>query len=178
MKTHPFLTIDYQLTVKLSSSERRHLNMCFYLTSEVLKYLTINKILPTLRPKSLKVSLLICGDKKIRTLNKIHRKKDRVTDVLSFPYYENLREMKVFEKDLILGDLAICVPQARRQSKKHKISFMNEFIHLFFHGMLHLLGYDHEVSLKEEIIMQQWEDLALEKFSELKKSNLDKSLKP
>jgi len=103
-------------------------------------------------------------------LNREFRNKDKVTDVLSFPAHEHLRGDHSLEKELFIGDLAICASQARRQSQKFKISFMDEFIHLFFHGMIHLLGYDHEISAKEEKIMQRWEELALKKFSAVKKT--------
>jgi probable rRNA maturation factor len=57
----------------------------------------------------------------------------------------------------------------RQQAKQFNISYMDEFIHLFFHGLIHLMGYDHEISEEEERLMQLWEKLALDNFSKKKK---------
>jgi probable rRNA maturation factor len=92
-----------------------------------------------------------------------------VTDVLSFATYENLRKKTVQEDRLFLGDLAICHTQTKRQAAKFGISYFDEFIHLFFHGVIHLMGYDHEISMNEERMMQKWEDEALKRFSDYKK---------
>lgn len=128
----------------------------------------VKKSLIKSSPQVLRVSLLLCGDSRIKMLNREYRGKDKVTDVLSFPAHESLRKSDA-GKEIFLGDLAICWPQNKRQAQKFKISSMDEFIHLFFHGVLHLMGYDHEVSQKEEKIMQSYEDLALELFSKEKR---------
>jgi len=107
------------------------------------------------------LTLTLCGRTKIKTLNRTYRNKDKVTDVLSFPIYENLRpDKKVKEKNLPqmdLGDLIICREVAKAQSKEFKVTYPQEIIHLIVHGFLHLLGFDHEVSLKEEVIMEKEE---------------------
>lgn len=169
MKKHPFLQVDYHTTVKFKPSEERQLNQWLFMAGDVLQLLLQNKIVKTKNLKSLHVSLLICGDARIRELNRQYRYKDKVTDVLSFPANENLRKGTFAEPVLFLGDLAICHPQTKRQAKKFKIGYFDEFIHLFFHGVIHLMGFDHEVSLKEEKLMETWEQEALKKFSEIKK---------
>lgn len=169
MKKHPFLSVDYHSTVKLTPAEKRQLDKWLVLAGNVLEQLFRKKIIPAPKIKGIQVSLLICGDSRIRELNKQHRNKDKVTDVLSFPAYEDLRINKTSETQLFLGDLAICHQQTKRQAKNFKIGYMDEFIHLFFHGVIHLLGYDHEISEEEERLMQKWEDEALKKFSEQKK---------
>lgn len=169
MKKHPFLSVDLSTTVKLSASEKKKISLWLSLAGETLRELFQDKIIPGQGVRELQVSLLICGDARIRELNRNFREKDKVTDVLSFPAYESLRKTKKTGATLFLGDLAICHPQTRRQAKEFKISYFEEFIHLFFHGVIHLLGYDHEISLKEEKLMQRWEDEALRVFSEKKK---------
>lgn len=169
MKQHPFLQVDYNSTVKMRPSEERQLQSWLLMAGDVLEYLFKKGIISTKKIKNIQVSLLICGDARIRELNREYRNKDKVTDVLSFPAHEDLRKISLKENSLFLGDLAICHPQTKRQAKKFKISYMDEFIHLFFHGAIHLLGYDHEVSEKEEKLMQKWEEEALKKFSEIKK---------
>lgn len=169
MKKHPFLSVDYHSTVRLTPAEKRQLDKWLGLAGNVLEQLFRKKIIPAPKTKGIQVSLLICGDSRIRELNKQHRNKDKVTDVLSFPAHEDLRINKTSETQLFLGDLAICHQQTKRQAKKFKIGYMDEFIHLFFHGVIHLLGYDHEISEEEEKLMQKWEEEALKKFSEQKK---------
>lgn len=168
MKKHPFLHVDYHSTVKLSTAEKQKIDKWLDIGGKVLEHLFDKKILPVKKPEVLHVSLLICGDARIRELNREHRNKDKVTDVLSFPSLENLRKDRSVHKELFLGDLAICHQQTKRQAKTFNISYFDEFIHLFFHGVIHLMGYDHELSPKEEKIMQKWEKLALDKFSEIK----------
>jgi probable rRNA maturation factor len=172
MKKHQFLNFELNITIRLSSGEKRLILKWLDLTSFVLekffqeKFPRINKDL-----KNFQLSLLICGDKKIQTLNRDFRSLNKITDVLSFPNYENLRKNHkslIFNEELFLGDLAICYPQTKRQAKKFQISDHEEFIHLFFHGFLHLLGFDHELSRKEELLMQELEDWCLNELSRLK----------
>ena len=169
MKKHPFLHLDYRSTIKLPHKDEAQMLKWLKLAGEVLEHLYKKKIIPVQKVQSIHVSLLICGDTRIRELNRNFRNKDKVTDVLSFPAYDNLRTYKSKMPELFLGDLAICHTQTRRQSKKFEISYFDEFIHLFFHGIIHLMGYDHEISAKEENLMELWEQKALLKFSELKK---------
>lgn len=169
MKKHHFLQLDYHSTVKLNAQETKKLEKWLHLAGDVLVFLFDEKIVPMKKPKSLHVSLLICGDERIKKINREYRDKDKVTDVLSFPAHENLRKNKIWHEVLVLGDLAICHQQTKRQAKEFGIGYFDEFIHLFFHGIIHLLGYDHELSSKEEKLMEKWEQLALETFSKIKK---------
>lgn len=118
--------------------------------------------------KEVTITLTLCGKAKIKKLNKDYRGKDYATDVLSFPVYENLRpDKKSREKALPqveLGDLVICRDVAKSQAKEFEISYVQEVIHLASHGFLHLLGFDHEISAKEEKIMQGYEDDLVKKI--------------
>lgn len=80
------------------------------------------------------VSLLFCGDQQMRGLNRSFRQIDRPTDVLSFPSND----------ERFLGDLAIDVPYAARQARKRGHGLDREIQILLTHGILHLLGHDHE----------------------------------
>lgn len=84
--------------------------------------------------KKYDVSIAFVDEKTIRFANRIYRKKDSVTDVLSFS----------FKNDI--GELLIYYSQARRQAKQFKHSVRREITFLIVHGMLHLFGYDHEKS--------------------------------
>lgn len=80
------------------------------------------------------VSLGFVTEKEIRRLNAKYRKKNRVTDVLSFSDGEAGA----------LGEILICYPQADRQAKIAGHSKRKEVLFLFIHGLLHLFGFDHE----------------------------------
>jgi probable rRNA maturation factor len=82
------------------------------------------------------VSVLLTGDEAIRTLNRNFRRKDKATDVLSFPAAEGMEG--------VAGDLAISLETAFRQAKEHQHTLEMEIKVLLLHGLLHLAGYDHE----------------------------------
>lgn len=177
MKKHAFIQVDFTSTVKLSTLDSLKIKKWLAMASLVMEKLIMKKSL--LHPswiksaKTLRVSVLLCGEARIRSLNHEHRFKDKVTDVLSFPNYENLRKRTPKNEfslpEMFLGDLAICHQRAATQAKEFDISYWDEFIHLFMHGMIHLIGYDHEASKKEERIMEDWENEALTLFSKIKK---------
>lgn len=95
------------------------------------------------------LSILFTGDREIRELNRQFRKKDSVTDVLSFPTGSHGGEA-IPGGMVVLGDIAISLPQAKKQAKRIGNSFEKEVLFLLVHGLLHLLGYSHEGSAKEE----------------------------
>jgi probable rRNA maturation factor len=108
--------------------------------------------------KKIAIGLVICGKRRIQGLNLSSRNKDKPTDVLSFPLYESLRIKKnakefLQEPILNLGDIVICLPIAEAQARGHKIPLSLELAHLFMHGLLHLLGFDHEINDKEAKLM-------------------------
>ncbi|MBC7427546.1 MAG: rRNA maturation RNase YbeY [Bacteriovorax sp.] len=112
--------------------------------------------------KDVTLTMTLCGKTKIRKLNRDYRQKDYVTDVLSFPVYENLRpDKKPKGKNLVqmdLGDLVICKEKAFSQAKEFEITYEQEIVHLAVHGFLHLIGFDHEISAKEEKLMEAHEN--------------------
>ncbi len=119
-------------------------------------------------PSSVEVSLTLTNNEEIKELNKEYRKIDSVTDVLSFPIYEedeldNLKNGTQLEQ-ILLGDIVISLERVDEQSKEFGHSFRRELMYLFVHGMLHLLGHDHlEEDEKKE--MRSREEAILEKFS-------------
>jgi probable rRNA maturation factor len=93
------------------------------------------------------ISLSFVDDEKIRLLNKQYRDKDKPTDVLSFSLQEG--EFSNINP-LILGDIVISVDTAAVDASKSSLSFEQEIDLLIIHGLLHLLGYNHENTTKEE----------------------------
>ena len=113
----------------------------------------IGRVLSSLDCNECEISILFVGDQEIRNLNHRFRGVDRSTDVLSFPQlFEGLPENS---GTLILGDVAISLETALRQTKKHGLSLEEELTLLLIHGILHLLGYDHEVSDHEDERMRK-----------------------
>lgn len=84
------------------------------------------------------ICLSLVGDSRIRRLNKSYLGRDRVTDVLSFPLGTRV------DGYWHLGDVIICLPQARRQALKQSHGLAKEIAILAVHGSLHLLGYNHD----------------------------------
>ncbi len=91
------------------------------------------------------VTLAFVGERAIRTLNRKWMKKDRPTDVLSFPLGEKAADGKFY-----LGDIVIAAPVAARQARAKGWPLDRELRLLAIHGYLHLLGYDHFAGIEEE----------------------------
>lgn len=100
------------------------------------------------------ISLLITNDETIHLLNKEYRQKDKPTDVLSFP----------MEDEVMLGDIVISLDTAKNQAQEREIGLEREIAFLFIHGLLHLLGYDHETSVEDEKEMFALQEEILKKL--------------
>lgn len=93
------------------------------------------------------LSVALVGQDRIRGINKRYRGKNRATDILSFP--ESKITMDKFkigpaEKERGLGEMIICLREVKENARKDNLSFDKEFNKVIIHGVLHLLGYDHE----------------------------------
>lgn len=89
------------------------------------------------------VSLLLVDNNKIQLLNREYRDKNSVTDVLSFPQYESIKEDGINEPFIYLGDIVISLDQAGSQAAEFGHPIEREIVYLVVHSLLHLLGYDH-----------------------------------
>lgn len=109
------------------------------------------------------VTVKLCTDAEMRAFNKTYRGIDKTTDVLSFSL--DFKEPQSDEE--YLGDILISYPTAKKQAKEHHQALEDELTFLLIHGLLHLMGHDHEgiederkmFSLQEKIFKQ-----ALEKY--------------
>lgn len=99
----------------------------------------------------LDLSLIIVGKTKIRNINRDYRNIDRETDVISFANIDS-DDYDYLSDDINLGDIFINVDRVKSQAKKYEHSIKREFVFLFVHGMLHLLGYDHMKKEDEEVM--------------------------
>ena len=104
------------------------------------------------------ISILLTNDAEIQALNSEYRGKDKPTNVLSFPNLseEELRFLhKVQVHPVMLGDLVLAFETLLEEAKNEKKPFLDHFNHLVVHGMLHLLGYDHESDADEECMKEK-----------------------
>ena len=100
--------------------------------------------------RNLELSVVLTGDGETRRLNRLHRKKDRTTDVLSFPLREGKKLSHGKARFIPLGDVVLNVSQALRQARKGGKTLREELALLLVHGVLHLLGYDHATAAQEK----------------------------
>lgn len=106
---------------------------------------------------TVELSVLLCNDEFIRKLNKEWRDEDHATDVLSMS--QHVPELKL--PILMLGDIVISVETAARQAEERGHTLIDEIRILLVHGLLHLLGFDHEISDEAEAEMEKEEELLL-----------------
>ncbi len=112
------------------------------------------------------LSLVITDDEGIRAINREWRAKDASTDVLSFPQFEfwngrlaeDAERLPLSDEPLLLGDIMISFETLTRQAGEIGHSVRDELLRLLVHGLLHLVGYDHERGAEEEALMQGRED--------------------
>lgn len=97
---------------------------------------SLESILNDLTPKD--IELILVHNEEIKELNLEHRNIDKATDVLSFPLEFDMAHMP-------LGAIVISVDFVEEKAKEYKHTFEDELKLLFIHGLLHLLGFDHEV---------------------------------
>ena len=102
------------------------------------------------------MNVIFCLDEEIRKINNDYRNIDRVTDVISFALND--------EKDFLIkteeiGDIFICIDQAKRQAEEYGHSLDRELGFLAVHGYLHLHGYDHMTKEDEEIMFKKQDEI-------------------
>ncbi|MGI6539031.1 MAG: rRNA maturation RNase YbeY [Caldicoprobacterales bacterium] len=130
---------------------------------------------------AVEVSLVLTNNDGIRILNREYRGIDKLTDVLSFPMYdlnpydkdkktwlaelEYNRKITCGAEDLPIGDIVISVEKAEEQAREFGHSLRRELAFLMIHGILHLLGYDHEIGQAEENEMEALQEEILQKLN-------------
>ncbi len=111
------------------------------------------------------IGVTVVDADEIRQLNRDYRGNDSVTDVLSFPQYDDMDELAEDlasgGQALLIGDVVICYDRVLSQAEEYGTGVTREFVYLFTHSILHLLGYDHmqederaEMRAREEEIME------------------------
>lgn len=103
------------------------------------------------------ISLLFCDDDYMKSINNSYRGKDYATNVLSFKSGEKIGSY------IFLGDIAISIPTIEKEAIEQSKTFEEHLLHMFVHGVLHLLGYDHENEVDKNE-MEKLEDCVLSNF--------------
>lgn len=107
-----------------------------------LKTAHIKKLLKSALQSSGIFTLRLVGAAEGRKLNRIYRKKDYATNVLTFNYPS--------DEEVVVADLVICLPVVVKEAKTQKKTFIDHFSHLLIHGALHAQGFDHEDDIEAE----------------------------
>ena len=124
----------------------------------------VQQLLALVGETTSEVSIEFVGDARMRRLNCDYRQKDQTTDVLAFACREAGGPATP-----MLGDVVVSVPTAKRQAESLVLSLNEELVRLLIHGLLHVLGYDHERSTKEAQRMRRKEEKLLEALKPLPK---------
>lgn len=112
------------------------------------------------------VCVSLVDEDEIQRMNREFRDIDRVTDVLSFPQYdEDGGFVGIEDENIFIGDVVLCVQKAKEQAQEFGHSFEREMIYLTIHSILHLLGYDHEEE-EDKKQMREREKAIIEILSE------------
>ena len=143
---------------------------------------TAQKVLKNESALPFTLSIVLVGSARIKKLNKKYRKKNQVTDVLAFgqgPVFisadaEALADKKVSagrqkfpslpEREQELGEIVICPQEVKKNAQRFNSAFKKELVRVLIHGILHLLGYDHEKGKKEAEKMSEKEEYYLSDY--------------
>ena len=130
------------------SKSRTHQKKIQQMLNAVVRGLSLKKVRNQKQLKAKTITLVFLDAAEMKKINKQFRGKNKPTDVLSFA---------AIEPDS-LGELLFCLDVLKKQAKDQEHSLENEFLYMLIHGVLHLLGYDHELSAKEEKLMFRIQD--------------------
>ena len=121
------------------------------------------RVAPELGNPRLSASLLFTSDAEVQTLNREWRAKDQPTNVLSFPMLDraDLLALAPDGPPEMLGDIALAFETCAREAADKGITIEHHTAHLIIHGLLHIAGHDHEISLADAAKMEALEIKAL-----------------
>lgn len=107
------------------------------------------------------VNIVFVWEEEIRELNKNYRKKDYITDVLSFHYFDDFSSL---ERDDIAWEILLCKEKIEEQAKEFNLTLEEETYKLLIHSFLHLLWYDHETDEDYKIMKPKEDKMSIEIF--------------
>jgi probable rRNA maturation factor len=121
------------------------------------------QVAPELANARLSADLLFTSDAEIHALNREWRQRDRPTNVLSFPMLvrAELLQLEPEGPPVLLGDIALAYETCAREAAERGLPLDHHAAHLIVHGLMHLVGHDHEISVGEAEAMEALETMAL-----------------
>ena len=102
--------------------------------------------------KKYSLSIIFVDDQMIKVINRDYRQLDKATDVISFAALDNAQSFELEQAEIELGDIFISIEAIERQALEYQHSIQREASFLFTHGLLHLLGYDHQKKTDEDVM--------------------------
>lgn len=128
--------------------------MNFYMT---VPEITENYCLKNYTYKSISFDFLFCDSTKTHTINKEYRNKDYPADIITFAVFADSadNERFVLDNDINLGEIILALDKITEEAQKKEISKETELIFLISHGILHLLGFDHQTEEEFNFVVSQ-----------------------
>ena len=151
--------IRVNVEVDNKSWHRKIKNPKNYFKKKLKKF---SKNIKLFKNKNITFTILLTSSANMKKLNKKFRKRDKATDVLSFPFLLPNRLKLIRKKNIYLGDIATSYEIVNSRSKRD--SFLHEFDKVWIHGFLHLVGYDH-IKNKDYLKMSKLEEKILNSIS-------------
>jgi probable rRNA maturation factor len=131
-----------KLNLEINNQSHSPVKKAFF--DVVAKAAFSNKALGIPSVRIFNLSLALVSRREIKKLNRIWRKKNAVTDVLSFAEFKSLKEIKASrEKEVFLGEIILCYDDIKAYAEKNNLETKAELAKVFLHGILHLLGFRH-----------------------------------
>lgn len=121
------------------------------------------RVLPKNPLSPLEVTVILTSDAAIKRLNRLHRGKNKATNVLSFPLWPALADIPAGSVPIPAGDIVIALETMEREAAEQGKLLRDHFAHMLVHGFLHLLGYDH-LQDDEALAMERLEAKILKKM--------------
>lgn len=126
---------------------------------EDLIYDVVNYTLKDNEAEGANLSIVFINDEQMREMNNTYRNIDNTTDVLSFAFEDETTSISYMRT---LGDIFISIDKVTNQSIEYNHSFKRELFFLIVHGVLHLLGYNHDDEQSEKIMFEKQENILKE----------------
>lgn len=131
-----------QLNLEINNQAKSPVKKDFF--DAVWKTAFADKALPLLASKNFNLSLALVSRREIKKINRIWRKKNEVTDVLSFAEFKSLKAIQANkDKEVFLGEIILCYDDIKAYARKNDLKVKAELAKVFLHGILHLLGFEH-----------------------------------
>lgn len=133
-------------------------------TRKIIKYyfsrpeIYDNSCLKGLDFKTISFDILYCDSEKTHQINKEYRNKDYVADIITFAIFADSEEKFIFDEEINLGEIIISIDKVVEESEKKGISFEDELYFLISHGIMHLLGFDHQTQEEYNFIIKAQSD--------------------